>query len=244
MRPRTALLAVLMSGMICGCAGDTRSASAGHSGGLAHAGAALTRARALAFAQAVNLTASDLPGFTVAPRREGESATEARLQRRLLACVGSAAFGDQLVEAKSKSFELKRAILDLSVSSEVGVAQTAALAAAQLAAIRSARVRGCFSAYLDSLMKGRRPRGAAVSPVSISAGSPPAPGTTGTFGLRITATFTIARARLSLYVDILGFVLGHARVTLVSSGTLRPFPAAIQERLFSLLLSRARAQAP
>jgi hypothetical protein len=40
-------------------------------------------------------------------------------------------------------------------------------------------------------------------------------------------------------VDILGFVVGPARVTLVSSGLLRPFPAPVQQRLFSLLLARA-----
>jgi hypothetical protein len=44
-----------------------------------------------------------------------------------------------------------------------------------------------------------------------------------------------------LYLDILGFVYGPARVTLFSSGILRPFPAAVQQGLFSLLLARARA---
>ena len=51
------------------------------------------------------------------------------------------------------------------------------------------------------------------------------------------------RVPLSLYVDILGFVLGPARVTLVSSGALRPFPAVIQQRLYTLLLARASARA-
>jgi hypothetical protein len=40
---------------------------------------------------------------------------------------------------------------------------------------------------------------------------------------------------------MLGFVDGPAQVTLFSSGVLRPFPAAVQERLFSLLLVRAKA---
>jgi hypothetical protein len=44
-----------------------------------------------------------------------------------------------------------------------------------------------------------------------------------------------------LYLDMLGFVDGPAQVTLFSSGVLRPFPAALQERLFTLLLVRAKA---
>jgi hypothetical protein len=38
-------------------------------------------------------------------------------------------------------------------------------------------------------------------------------------------------------------VLGPARVTLVSSGAVRPFPAQVQQRLYALLLARATARA-
>ena len=54
--------------------------------------------------------------------------------------------------------------------------------------------------------------------MSIASGTPPAPGAGGSFGWRIIATFTTDRIKLSLYVDILGFVLGPARVTLVRRG--------------------------
>ena len=84
-------------------------------------------------------------------------------------------------------------------------------------------------------------RQALPGPVSISSGTPPAPGAQGSFGWRITATFGAGPIRLPLYVDILGFVLGPARVTLVSSGALRPFPAVLQQRLYTLLLARASA---
>ena len=129
------------------------------------------------------------------------------------------------------------------MSSEVAVAPTPALATRELAAIRGARARECFSHYLDLLLEGQRNRGAHLRPVSIASGTPPAPGASGSFGWRITATLTVGRVPLSLYVDILGFILGPARVTLVSSGVLRPFPAAVQQRLYELLLARARARA-
>jgi hypothetical protein len=60
----------------------------------------------------------------------------------------------------------------------------------------------------------------------------------------VTVPLTVHQLKLSLYLDILGFVDGPARVTLFSTGALQPFPAAIQQQLFSLLLDRARAHTP
>jgi hypothetical protein len=199
------------------------------------------RQRALAFAHAVNLTAGDVPGFSISSQHERHSAQEKQLEHQMLRCAGNLSVGRGLVEVSSPDYALKRGILDLGVSSEVGVAQTSAAAASELASIRSAHIRGCFSHYLDMLFKSKQFNGAVVSPVSIASGTPPAPGTTGGFGWRVTATFTVQRIRVPLYLDILGFVYGPARVTLFSSGVLRPFPAPIQQGLFSLLLSRARA---
>jgi hypothetical protein len=146
-----------------------------------------------------------------------------------------------LAEVSSKNFELKRDVLQLGVSSEVDVAPSSAQAAQNLAAIRSAHVRNCFSRYLEQLFKGPQFAGGSVSPVSIQSGTPPAPGTTGSYGWRAIAAFTVQGVRVQVYLDMLGFVDGPAQVTLFSSGVLRPFPAAVQERLFSLLLVRAKA---
>ena len=156
-------------------------------------------------------------------------------------CDGS---GASLADASSKDFELRRGIVAVSVSSEVSVARTPATAASGLAAIRSAHVRGCFSRYLGLLLKGQHYGGATLGRVSIESGTPPAPGTAGGFGWRVTATLTTHRIRIPFYMDILGFVYGPARVTLFSSGALHPFPAAAEQRLFSLLLGRAKAGVP
>ena len=238
-----ALLA--LCGSLAGCASGTSHgghARVGRTSTRAHSGAPPTRAQAMAFAHAVNLTAADVPGFTATSRHEAETQREKRLQRRLRECAGPVHLGDALVEQRSASFELKRAIIDLGVSSEVAVARTAALAAGELAAIHEQRVRECFSRYLDMLLEGERLGGARRGHVSIASGTPPAPGAGGSFGWRIIATFTTDRIKLSLYVDILGFVLGPARVTLVSSGALRPFPAELQQRLYTELLNRAKAR--
>lgn len=208
-----------------------------------------TKAEALAFAHAVNLTAADVPGFTASPKQHGESASERRLEQELRRCTGAAgsqALGsrDALAEAGSPDFELKHGILSFSVSSEVSVAQSSAQAAGSLSAVRSARVRACVTRYLGQLLKAQHTGGAKVTGVSIVSGTPPAPDTTGGFGWRITAKLAYRGVPLSFYLDILGFVDGPAQVTLTSSGALRPFPAKAEEQLFSLLLARAKSSRP
>jgi hypothetical protein len=244
MRGVIALLALALAGEpLAGCGAGASSAHT--SAPAAQPGAAastqLTRARALAFAQAVNLTASDVPPFTSSSRNESSSPQEQRAERQLRHCAGPVASARGLAEVSSKNFQLKHDVLQLGVSSEVDVARSPEQAAQNLAALRSAHVRSCFSRYLEELFKGPQFAGGAVSPVTIESGTPPAPGTTGSFGWRATAAFTVQSIRVQLYVDMLGFVDGPAQVTLFSTGVLRPFPAALQERLFTLLLVRAKA---
>jgi hypothetical protein len=244
-----ALLAACGKGAYTGAASNPSTAGAApvHGANTAPHGRSPTHAQALAFARTVNLTAADVPGFTPSHKPSSESAAERRLQQQLRSCggaVGARALQRSrgtLAEASSPHFELKRGILALSVSSEVSVAHTSAQAAATLAAIRSPRLRACFSRYLSSLLKSQRYPGATVLGVSIASGKPPAPGTTGGFGWRVTATLAVRGIHISFYFDILGFVDGPSQVTLTSSGTVRPFPARAQEQLYSELLARARA---
>jgi hypothetical protein len=247
-RPRTIVLAFAVScGLLTGCGGGASRSPATGAEAVAKGAApttSLTKSQALAFAREVNLTAADVPGFTASAARESKLPRERQAEREMLRCTGSGGPAGGFPRASSKDFEFKHDVLDLSVSSEVGVAPTAAVAGEELAAIRSARIRGCFSRYLDELFVGQQFGGAAVKPVKIESGTPPAPGTAGSFGWRVTATLTLHRLNISFYMDMLGFVYGPARVTLFSSGALVPFPAQIQQRLFSLLLARAHAYRP
>jgi hypothetical protein len=197
--------------------------------------------RARAFARAVNLTADDVPGFKPNERRSEHTRAERRLEREMLNCAGLAGAKQAVLEEGSKSFQLKQGVIDLSVSSEVTVEPSARTALSALAAIRSAHVRGCFSRYLERAFRAEHVSGATVGPVTIQAGTPPAPGTSGGFGWRVTASFGVRGIRVPLYLDILGFVDGPSEVTLLSSSVLRPFPAEAQQHLFALLLARARA---
>ena len=190
-----------------------------------------------------------VPGFTPSHTPQRESATERRLQAQLRSCGGGAGASapqrspSALAQASSPHFELKRGILALSASSEVNVAHTTAEAEGTLTAIRSPRVRACFSRYLSALLKSQQHAPSeTVLGVSIASGTPPAPGTSGGFGWRVTAKLAVRGVPVSLYFDILGFVIGPAQVTLTSSGTVEPFPGRAQEQLYTELLTRARSQ--
>ena len=127
------------------------------------------------------------------------------------------------------------------MSSAVGFLASPADAGRELALLRSSRTGRCLSSYIDEQFTGHGDGAVRISPVTITQGVPPAPGTTGGFGWRINAPLRVHGLAVSYYMDVLGFVYGQAEVRLTSSGLLIPFPAAAQEELYGLLLSRARA---
>jgi hypothetical protein len=258
MRRTAAILVLAMSAVLpagCGGAGHTAATStassssaktapatgAGTRPGDAAAARSGEAAKARAFAIAVNLKASDLPGFHPSSNQRHESAAEKRLEPELTKCVGGSGAGPQATEVSSKGFERGQSIVTQSVSSQVTVARTAALAARELAAIHSGHLQSCLASYFKALLASEDLHGAKVGPVSTKAGSPPAPGAQGSFGLRFIQTVTLHGVHIPFYVDILGFVKGRAQVSLFTFGVLRPFPAALEEQLFSVLLERAKA---
>ena len=234
----------------CGGHGSYTSSSpapkAEHGGGSGGAGThALTAAQARAYVRAVNLTAADLPGFTLAREpRQPTTDAEKQLEHELLACIGAGIAGvggHPVAQGSSGNFRRRGAAYDVGVSSEVSVGSGSASGSADLQRLRSGRARVCLGHFLEQLLKGKHYSGARVTHVSISQGSPPAPGTTGGFGWRVTATLLVRGIRLPYYMDILGFLYGPTEVSLLSTGLPVPLPAGIQERLFALLLERATA---
>lgn len=248
---RTAAIPVLAVSavLVAGCGGGEHTPAKTSTGSAAvkatppttaHGGGARAEvAKARAFAVAVNLRASDLPGFHTSTEHQHPLAAEKRLEPELLKCVGSA--GAKGTEMSSKTYERGASVITQSVNSQVTVARTAAAASTELAVIRGRHLQGCLSNYFNQLLSSQKLNGAKVGPVSIKQGSPPAPGTDGSFGLRFVETLTLRNLRIPFYVDILGFVKGRAEVSLFTFGVPRQFPAALEERLFSLLLERAKA---
>ncbi|MEA2333516.1 MAG: hypothetical protein QOG40_6 [Solirubrobacteraceae bacterium] len=235
------LLASCGKGSLTGTGGQAASSGATTSGSTSPHGQSPSARRAVAFAHAVNLTSDDVPGFTASQKHSASSDSEKQLERQMLHCAGLGGSAKAVAEESSQSFRLKHQIIDLSVSSEVAVEASAAQAQRSLSAIRSSHVRGCFTRYLQQILQRQQVNGATAGPVTIQSGTPPAPGMSGSFGWRVTATFLVRGIKVPIYLDYLGFVDGPSQVTLLSSGLLQPFPADAQQHLFSLLLSRARS---
>lgn len=204
-------------------------------------GGAVSAASARAFAQAVNLSAADLPGYSRASKaRESETPGERDLERKLARCTGGHLEGTaENSEHSSGQFRRRGNEFDQTVGSSVSFLRSSAVAAPELAALRSPRTRDCLRAYLNERFSGKTFGGAAIRRVSVVQGTPPAPGTAGGFGWRITALVELQRLRVPFYLDILGFIDRQAEVALTSSGLLIPFPAENEEHLYRLLLSRS-----
>lgn len=240
----------------CGGGGSGKSAAArstttSHTGPTTTGGptgatgkpSARARREALALAHAINLRPADVPGFTASTAHERETAAEKHLEHELLRCVGEHGTETQVAEVSSDQFERQVSLRAEAVQSGVTVQRTPALAARELEVIRGPRVHACLTHYLDLLLAARR-SGGRLAPVSISQGTPPASGAAGSFAFRIRTTILARGVAIPIYFDILGFVVGPAQVTLFTDGLPEPFPAASEEKLFSLLLARAKAHAP
>lgn len=203
----------------------------------------MTKAQAIAFAHAVNLRATDVPGFHISSEKEEPtSATEKHLEHELMHCVGVQSITHKpLVEIKSGEFEREISGGHQSVSSEVEVVASSKVATNELAAIRSSRTQACLSRYLGLLFNTMKLKGIAVSQPEISSISVPVPATPSSIGFRITAVFTIKSTKIPFTLDIFGFLHGPALITLSTAGLPEPFPAASEQHLFELLVKRADA---
>ncbi len=205
------------------------------------------KAQAADFARAVNLRATDVPGFRVSPRKRGKTAREGRLGAELRRCVGvagAAGNGTPLAEAASPDFARNRALSELSVSSSVSVSRNAGEAASELRKLHSPRTKSCLARYFGLLLAGSASAGRRLGPISVMLGDPPAAGMAGSFGVRLTTSIDVRSLQIPLEFDILGFVDGASVVSLFSSGVPVAFPAAAEQHLFLLLLERARANRP
>jgi hypothetical protein len=239
------LLAAACSLAACGKSahfgGEKHGGAKNGTGSSTHGGQALTRARAQKLAATLNLQASDLPGFTAAREHEHDTLVEKKLEHKLARCMGGQATSDALAEASSKSFEHHAQVLHLSVSSSVTIVATPAQATAELKAIRSDHARVCLTSFMRELLAKQTQGGASAKLVSISRGTPSAPGTSGTFAWRITGAFTLHEVKVPFYIELVGFAHGQDEVQLLSFGLPVPFPASAEQQLFSLLVARANA---
>jgi hypothetical protein len=213
------------------------------SGGLAGTGGAagagvLSRERASAFARAVNLVAADVPGFTGS--RPHTAPGESRVRSMLARCEGRPDLRRALVRAGSADFTLTGpdGSEEQRVSSSVLVLPSSRVASRDLAALRSKRAQRCQVRAAKQMFQAM---GLHFGRPSLALRPQPAPGAGGSFAESVTGSFAGGGTTIVYYIDTFGFRLGPAEVGLTIVAIGKPDPAADEQRLFALLLDRAKA---
>jgi hypothetical protein len=255
MRHRIAAISVVLvvliaSGVTIALAGSGRASTS------------ITKAQAVAYAHAVNLRAGDVPGLVPTAKGgavEGPLGTlgvECDVAVRAGKVVG---IGSQGFERLQESTRFSKSYLPLeAVSSAVFVMRTPALASREIAVVRDASdnptVVTCLKHHLENTQLEATDEGGkkiggptgkpALSQVEVTALRSPLQAIRA-YGLQIRADFEItvpsAKGLSHLYDDFLGFAIGPAVIMLDTTGDPHLSPAATEQRLLSLLHSRAEA---
>jgi hypothetical protein len=180
---------------------------------------AISKAEAVAYARAVNLQGGDVPET---PGSLGRASPEVALASlELLGCRHRTSPVTTVTSTNLGGLDSENG--STLIQSRVEVMPTAAAAARDYTnCLHSAYAPGSKQADLSAL-------------TTSSLGLPRS------FAVRQTMTFPASLHQAHLYTDVLGFVYGPAEVSLIATGIRRPVPSALEQRLLSLLYSRAKA---
>lgn len=213
----------------------------------------VVRTQAVAFANAVNLHTSDTPGMgTLAPGFVIETGPP------FGSCTTRFDRSEEVVAVDSPWFLRSRDQRQVrfgdpehppveATHSAIYVMREAALASQNVSAARRAGAPACVQRSRARESSGRS-IGRESYERQIQASSLPFPlrGVPG-YGLRVSGTFAASlfhqRTRPVFYDDTYAFAVGPAEIVLHANGVGKPFSAAMERRLLSLLYRRAKAHA-
>jgi hypothetical protein len=247
------LLAPAIGLLLCACAGSTGASTQAQAGSRsataktvsAHRASAPaappSRAQALAFARAVNLTVGDIPEASIETQKAHDSDTGER--HALHACERSFPPSHTLAQASSPKLRRGAELEIERVTSSVQVLRGEVEADRQLALLGMAALRECAARALTASLRDKPIRQARWGRVKLSKLHVSAPGASATVGIRILATLNLpfSEVTVPIYVDVLGFAIGHAEVALTALSVTQPVPANTEQELLALLLARAKA---
>jgi hypothetical protein len=177
------------------------------------------------------------------PQTPSSSRSSAEFAR----CFGGVSPNARLVKIHSPEFSAGHAAQSQTAQSTVEVWPTAALAARNNASYFSSRGRKCFLRSSEAMRREISKRVATklqLGPVRIATVAAPLPGTSRG---RLTIDETLlhdGRVRVHVFHDIFTFISGPAEIELETTGFSKPVPTAMDERLLTLLLNRAKTTKP
>jgi hypothetical protein len=246
-------------------ASATPAARTAPSASTAAAGAS-AHAQLAAFASAVNLRPGDVPGFAATAKKHGRHGSAGNRafedESQYEHCYPGA--GEQakwVLKADSDSFASTHGLHFEQANSGVAIAPTVAKAKRQLQivaqAISDTAVSSCLARAFDASGGQSRTLRTRAGTVAVKVGDlrivplQPGPlrGTSASVGMTVamnlTYTFTARGRTVTLptaaYIDLLGFGVGRATVSLSTVAIGEQFPPELEAGLFSRLVSRALA---
>jgi hypothetical protein len=264
-------ISILLAGsvaLLLGCGGSSSSPPTSSAGQAASTPAPIAasagtntsrRAQWAAFAEAVNLRPSDLPGFTAKVKTPKHHPDEAS---RYGACFALNNTLKPVFKAESDAFKSGEPLRFEQTGSSTSVMASTAASRAEIAIarreIRSPAARSCITAIFAGIARkagGTKANGRTLrvtvgavhlSPVDVSSATR---GTGGGVGISISVGVTYVvtgggrsvTVPVTLYADELMFAVGRATVSLGSLGLNELFPAELESHLFSVLVERASA---
>jgi hypothetical protein len=199
-----------------------------------------TKAQALAFARAVNLTLADIPEGRISKKRRNSASGDRPESDQ---CVGALVNQHKLANLGSPTFLRGRELETEWIGSDVTVATSVGAADHVLATLERPGVRHCLARAGTQSLRRMTMRNAYWGPVAVYALPVQAPGSNGRIGLRIAMTvhFPASEVTLPAYVDVLGFAWGSAEITLAATSMTQPVPTSVENQLLSTLVARARS---
>ena len=219
--------AVVLAVVAAGCGGS--SSSSGH----------WTVARARAFADAVILKPADVPGYTASPY--SQTAADRQNVAQLATCAGAVNPARRIVDIHSDSFSRGSGLQIQKVGSSVDVLPSAILAQEDSTKFAASSARPCITAYATKALAQAPSSSVKFGTPAVQALTLPADTRANSFGYRFAIPVTAGSQTFKFYVDLLFHSAGPAEVAFTDFGIGTPFPASDQQRLFSLLISRATA---
>jgi hypothetical protein len=198
----------------------------------------LTPADAKRIATAVELRASDLPGYRAVP--DPYTAADERQAVRYAACYGGISPAKALAIAGSSLFARLSAAQELQINSATEVLPSAALAAEDTAASFSPRGLRCAQSQLERLLHTGSAGNAHATLLPTVL-----PGAKDSYDVRVVihVRVTDGSTRISVptYDDTFGFVDGAAEVGANILSAPRPPSTSLERTLIQRLAARAKA---
>jgi hypothetical protein len=235
--------------LVAGCGGGGRGVNV-----------PITREQAVVLGHAVNLRAGDVPRLVAAAAAVPLASRSGPIATEVERCDGGPVETGKILGIRSQVFQTNNAAVRVGTA-QFDQARSAAflmgspsVASRYLAAADGARGRACIKRYVAAGARraicGGERGGREVAEscphekVDVSLLASPIPGAT-LYGLRVESCAAIfgpcAKSLAKMFRDLRWFAVGRLIVALSASGSPRPFPLATEQRLLSLLYSRAEA---